>query len=58
MLINARQLAQELGVSTRTLYSLMNSGQLPAGMKIGKSRRWDSDKLKQWLDGLENKGGN
>ena len=54
MLVNAKQLAQELGVTTRTLYSLMNAGQLPAGIKIGRSRRWDSEKINHWLDSLNN----
>ena len=54
MLVNAKQLAQELGVTTRTLYSLMNVGQLPVGVKIGRSRRWDSDKIKNWLNSLDN----
>lgn len=53
MLLRAKDLAKELSISVRTVYNYMNAGQLPAGVKIGRSRRWDSDKIKNWLDSLD-----
>lgn len=57
MLLNAKQLAEYLGITVRTVYSLMESGNLPPSAKFGGSRRWDSGKVKEWLDGLEIQGG-
>lgn len=53
MLLNAKQLAEYLGVKPRTIYALMQKGELLPSVKFGGSRRWDLDKVKQWLDGLE-----
>lgn len=55
MLLNAKQLAEYLGVKPRTIYALMKSGSLPAGAKFGGSRRWDLQEVKQWFDGLQDK---
>ena len=49
MYIRAKQLAQELGVTVKTIYNLMNTGQLPQGVKFGKSRRWDMDEIKTFI---------
>lgn len=57
MYITAKELAQKLGITTQTVHNLINQGKIPAGVKIGRSRRWNSEKIKQWLEGLENLGG-
>lgn len=48
--LNARQLADKLGVTVQTVYNLIREGTLPAGVKIGKSRRWDWDTVKNCID--------
>lgn len=50
MYIKAKELAQRLGVTIRTIYSLANTGQLPAGVKFGKSRRWDWEQVKEFIN--------
>ena len=48
--LNARQLADRLGVTPQTVYNLTREGTLPAGVKIGKSRRWDWEAVKNCID--------
>ena len=48
--LNARQLADRLGVTVQTVYNLIREGIIPAGVKIGKSRRWDWDAVKNCID--------
>ena len=47
--LKARQLAQRLGITVKTVYNLVDTGELPAGVKFGKSRRWDWDTVKGFL---------
>jgi len=49
-LLNARQVAKILAVSTRTLWRLKSSGKLPEAVRVGGSVRWRSDELQQWID--------
>lgn len=48
--LNARQLADRLGVTVQTVYNLIREGIIPSGVKIGKSRRWDWDAVKNCID--------
>lgn len=47
--LTIKEAAHLVGVSTRTLYRLINAGLFPKQRKIGKSSRWDrSEVLGYW----------
>ena len=52
--LKARELAQRLGITVKTVYNLADTGELPAGVKFGKSRRWDWDTVKGFLKEVKN----
>lgn len=39
-LIDARELARRLGISTRQVFKLRATGQLPTATKLARSTRW------------------
>jgi len=47
--LSARQVADQLGVSERHVWSLDSSGRLPRPVRLGKSVRWPTSELKAWL---------
>lgn len=47
--VNAKELSRALGLSRTGLYSLCRRGELPAGIRIGHSRRWCVSEVKDWL---------
>ena len=49
-LLTLDDVADVLRVSARTVSRLVKSGDLPAGMKIGTSRRWKHSELDAWLN--------
>lgn len=53
MYIRAKKLAEFLGLTVKTVYTLEQAGQLPRSVKIGKSRLWDEEEIKSYLDGLK-----
>ena len=55
--LSAIQLAQALSVSRSCILSLAQRGILPAGIKIGRSRRWRLDDVKRVLNQLNTEGG-
>ena len=56
--LTIRELAAQLKVTKATLFSLMKRGQFPAGVRIGRCRRWDVDKVNEWLDTQAQMAGN
>ena len=50
----AKQLAQLLGLSRSGLYALCKRGQIPQGIKIGHSRRWNIAEFQAWLEKQQN----
>lgn len=48
-LLDARQVAELIGCSWRTVLRLADAGKLPAGLKIGALRRWDAERIEQWI---------
>ncbi|MGH7223098.1 MAG: helix-turn-helix transcriptional regulator [Gemmataceae bacterium] len=50
-MLNAKQVAERLGCSWRTVYRLADMGDVPMGVKIGGLRRWDAEELDRWIDG-------
>ena len=55
--LSAIQLSQALSVSRSCILSLAQRGILPAGIKIGRSRRWRLDDVKRVLNQLNTEGG-
>lgn len=49
-LIGSKQLAQQLGISLRTLDSMDKSGNLPKSLRIGHLRRWRAGDVESWID--------
>lgn len=49
-LLTVKELAAKLKITVQTVYALIHSGQLPRGIKIGKSRRWDVDEVRSFLN--------
>jgi predicted DNA-binding transcriptional regulator AlpA len=47
---NAEQVAIELGVSPKTLANWRSSGTGPSYFKLGKTIRYDSDDVWDWLE--------
>ncbi len=39
--VKARELAEMLHVTVKTVYRLEHAGKIPQSVKFGKSRRWD-----------------
>lgn len=47
-LLTAREAADVLRISERTLWSLTNSGELPS-VRVGRSVRYDQSDLASWI---------
>lgn len=50
-LLNARQVADRLGCSWRTIYRLADAGRFPIGRKVGALRRWSSIEVDEFIAG-------
>jgi len=51
-LLGARDLAALLGVSLRKLEQMIERGEVPAYVRLGRTRKWKEDQVQQWLDGM------
>lgn len=51
-LLDTRDLADIIGVSTAAIYTRHCRGQIPKAMNIGGSLRWHPDTINRWLDAL------
>jgi excisionase family DNA binding protein len=49
-LITVKELAEMLAVSSRHVYRLRDSGQLPVPVKLGRATRWDYTEICHWLE--------
>ncbi len=49
LLLSADRVAELLDISTRTLWRLRATGQLPAPVRIGGSVRWRMDVVQAWI---------
>lgn len=49
MLIDTRQVAKLLNVSSRTISSMHASGRMPAQIRIGRAVRWSYEEVKEWV---------
>lgn len=52
VLVDAREAARRLGISTRTLWTLTNRGELPAA-RIGRAVRYRPEALRQFAERRE-----
>jgi excisionase family DNA binding protein len=50
LLVDSREAAKMLNVSSRTLWSLYNSGAMPKPIRIGRVIRFSYDALREWVD--------
>lgn len=57
MLLRAGEVAQLLGVSTRTVWRLVSAGRLPPPLAIGRSRRWEQADVERFVENLKNQRG-
>ncbi len=48
-LLNVREMATRLGVSTRQVWKLASSGRLPAPIRLGRSVRWRESDLDRFI---------
>ena len=51
-LISLSELSQRLGLGKTKIYDLIKQERFPAPVKIGKSSRWSSEKVTQWINDL------
>ena len=52
-LINVKEVANKLGVSTRTVYRMVDTGYLPSPIKLGsRSQRWVEHEVDEHLMNL------
>lgn len=49
MALNARELAERLGISERHVWRLHNGGKLPRPVRLGRSVRWLVAEIDDWL---------
>lgn len=49
-LLGAKELAVLLGISLRKLEQMIERGELPAHVKFGRTRKWQSEHVRHWLD--------
>lgn len=48
-LISAKELAERLGISIRTLEDLIVRGEIPSPMRFGRARRWEPELVERWI---------
>lgn len=48
LLIDASGVAKLLSVSRRHVQALDSSGRLPAGISLGRCRRWNAEEIRRW----------
>lgn len=48
---DAKAVGRLLNLSWRTVYRLADGGRIPAGYKLGASRRWDLSEIESFIAG-------
>ena len=51
--LKARQIQEALNISKASLYLLLKRGDMPKGIRVGRSQRWRESEINLWLKGLE-----
>lgn len=49
LLVKATEVAELLGVSTRTLWRLLSEGRLPQPVRLGGNTRWRLADVESWI---------
>lgn len=49
-LVSAKQFADRLGVSLRTLEEFIAQGRIPPHIKLGRLRRWHPEQVDTWIN--------
>lgn len=49
--LTAAQITSAFGICQACLFNLMKRGEFPAGVKIGRCRRWALSEVLSWLEG-------
>ncbi|MFT3849815.1 MAG: helix-turn-helix domain-containing protein [Propionivibrio sp.] len=49
-LVSAKQFADRLGVSLRTLEELIAQGRIPPHIRLGRLRRWHPEQVDTWIN--------
>ena len=55
--LSASQITSAFGICRSGIFTLMSRGEFPAGVKIGRCRRWALSDVQAWLDGKKQEGG-
>ncbi|MFA6040736.1 MAG: helix-turn-helix domain-containing protein [Methylophilus sp.] len=58
MLLDAKEVAQMLGVSLRKLEYLISDGNAPAFKHIGRTRKWRINDIDEWIEKLYQESSN
>ena len=48
-LLSAEQVANRLGVSSKSLYRWMEQGKFPQSVRLGHMHRWRSSDIENWI---------
>ena len=51
--LNVSEVAQRYGLAKVTIFAKAKAGEFPAGIKIGRSRRWSIDDLEEFEQNLK-----
>ena len=51
-LLRVGEVAERLGVSTRTVWSLRSAGEIPAPIRFGNNTRWKRSEIETYIRGL------
>ncbi len=49
-LVSAKEFADRLGISLRTLEELILHGKVPPYIKLGRLRRWHPEQVDKWIN--------
>jgi predicted DNA-binding transcriptional regulator AlpA len=48
-LLNVREVARQLGISSRQVFKLRSTGRLPVSISLGRSTRWRASDLAEFI---------
>ena len=52
--LSVKELANKLNVSEKTVYRMLNKGEIPFVVKIGGQWRFNAEKISKWIEGSNN----
>ena len=51
--ISSKDIARILGISKSGVFNLLQRGDFPVGIRVGRLRRWRLSDVKAWIDAQE-----